>query len=159
MKLNSIINLKKHPINNEEYLNDCLQNLRKKSVLVLENFITNESLLSIQKEASFLESSAFYCSQKHTVLLNKYNEKISKDDPLNIEVISDKGCVPHDLININSDLNKLYNSKEFKVFLTTVLNVKSIYPYKDNLSSINYNYYQNNQQLGWHFDNASFAIT
>ena len=91
--------------------------------------------------------------------MHYYNEKISKDDPLNIEVISDKGCVPHDLININSDLNKLYNSKEFKVFLTTVLNVKSIYPYKDNLSSINYNYYQNNQQLGWHFDNASFAIT
>ena len=22
---------------------------------------------------------------------------------------------------------------------------------------INYNYYQNTQQLGWHFDNASFA--
>ena len=27
------------------------------------------------------------------------------------------------------------------------------------MSSINYNYYQKNQQLGWHFDNASFAIT
>ena len=159
MKINSIINLKKHPINNEEYLNDCLQNLRKNSVLVLENFISNESLLSIQKEALSLQSSAFYCSQKHTVLLNKYNDKISKDDPLNIEVISDKGCVPHDLIHINSDLNKLYNSNDFKDFLTTVLGVNNIYPYKDNLSSINYNYYQNTQQLGWHFDNASFAIT
>ena len=29
----------------------------------------------------------------------------------------------------------------------------------DKLSSINYNYYEKNQQLGWHFDNASFAIT
>ena len=34
-----------------------------------------------------------------------------------------------------------------------------MYPYSDTLSSINYNYYQNTQQLGWHFDNASFAIT
>ena len=33
------------------------------------------------------------------------------------------------------------------------------FPYDDTLSSINYNYYQNTQQLGWHFDNASFAIT
>ena len=29
----------------------------------------------------------------------------------------------------------------------------------DKLSSINLNYYQKGQQLGWHFDNASFAIT
>ena len=34
-----------------------------------------------------------------------------------------------------------------------------MYPYSDTLSSINYNYYQKTQQLGWHFDNASFAIT
>ena len=44
-------------------------------------------------------------------------------------------------------------------FLETVLSVRKIYPYKDSLSSINYNYYEKNQQLGWHFDNASFAIT
>ena len=40
-----------------------------------------------------------------------------------------------------------------------MLDIKNIFPYTDTLSSINYNYYQNKQQLGWHFDNASFAIT
>ena len=35
----------------------------------------------------------------------------------------------------------------------------NIFPYADSLSSINLNYYQKGQQLGWHFDNASFAIT
>ena len=44
-------------------------------------------------------------------------------------------------------------------FIKKVLKVKNIYPYKDSLSCINYNYYEKNQQLGWHFDNASFAIT
>ena len=43
--------------------------------------------------------------------------------------------------------------------MQVVLGVKKIYPYTDNLSSINYNYYEKNQQLGWHFDDASFAIT
>ena len=74
-------------------------------------------------------------------------------------MISDKGCVPHDLIPKNSLLNSLYKSIEFKKFLTKILEVKQIYPYKDKLSSINYNYYEKTQQLGWHFDNASFAIT
>jgi len=58
-----------------------------------------------------------------------------------------------------SNLCKLYSSDEFKFFLQKVLGVEKIYPYKDLLSSINFNYYEKNQQLGWHFDNASFAIT
>ena len=72
---------------------------------------------------------------------------------------SDKGCVPHDLIEKNSDLNILYQSDIFKNFIIKVLDLKTIYPYVDKLSSVNLNYYQKGQQLGWHFDNASFAIT
>jgi hypothetical protein len=53
----------------------------------------------------------------------------------------------------------LYNSDIFKYFIRNVLNLDNIFPYADNLSSINLNYYQKGQQLGWHFDNASFAIT
>ena len=157
--INTIINLEDHPIENKEYRNYCFETLRKKSVLTLENFLNQECLYSIQQEALSLEVKAFYCSQKHTVLLNQYDENIEKDDPLNIEVISDKGCVPHDLIEPNSQLNLLYRSSKFKNFLISVLGIKNIFPYRDTLSSINYNYYQNKQQLGWHFDNASFAIT
>ena len=157
--INTIINLEDHPIENKEYRNYCFEILRKKSVLTLENFLNQECLYSIQKEAQLLAGKAFYCSQKHTVLLNQYNESIDREDPLNIEVISDKGCIPHDLIEPNSQLNLLYHSSNFKNFLISVLDIKNIFPYTDTLSSINYNYYQNKQQLGWHFDNASFAIT
>ena len=157
--INTIINLKDHPIENKEYINYCYKTLRKKSVLTLENFLNQESLYLIQQEALLLEVKAFYCIQKHTVLFNKYDENIDNEDPLNIEVISNKGCVPHDLIEPNSQLNLLYHSLKFKNFLISVLGIKNIFPYKDNLSSINYNYYKNKQQLGWHFDNASFAIT
>ena len=92
-------------------------------------------------------------------MLNKKNNDLDINDPCNIEVKSDKGCVPHDLIPPESDLSKLYNSSDFIQFLETVLGIDKIYPYKDTLSSINYNYYEKDQQLGWHFDNASFAIT
>ena len=33
------------------------------------------------------------------------------------------------------------------------------YPYADSLSSINLHYASQGQELGWHFDNSSFAIT
>ena len=34
-----------------------------------------------------------------------------------------------------------------------------MYPYEDPLSSINIHYASEGQELGWHFDNSSFAIT
>ena len=158
--LNQIVNLDLHPINqSEKYLKVCKNKLRKESVLQLNNFLSSKSLKDIQKEANDLHSKAFYCSQNHTILLTKKNINISKDDPCNIEVKSDKGCVPHDLIPSNSNLRTLYNSNDFIKFIETILDLKKIYPYTDTLSSINYNYYEKKQQLGWHFDNASFAIT
>ena len=158
--MNQIINLKLHPINSSnKYLNFCRDKLKKESVLQLNNFLLPNALKNIQKEATLLHPKAYYCAQKHTILLNKKNNKLKKDDPCNIEVKSDKGCVPHDMIPKDSNLNALYHSKNFREFLEKILEVEKIYPYKDSLSSINYNYYEKNQQLGWHFDNASFAIT
>ena len=159
-KISKIINLSKHPINDLiKFSTLCKNEIQKNSILVLKDFLNSSALENLQKESKTLHQKAFYCSQKHTVLLNKKNNKIDKLDPCNIEVVSDKGCVPHDLIPENSDLCNLYNSADFKKFLETVLDIDKIYPYKDTLSSINYNYYEKDQQLGWHFDNASFAIT
>ena len=157
--INTIIDYKKHPINDLEYIKECNSLIKKNSLLVLENFLTKNSLLNILNEAKKLEGQAYYCQQQHTILLSKQADDIDKNDPLNRLMISDKGCVPHDLINKNSDLNILYESEIFKSFIKNVLNLNNIFPYIDNLSSINLNYYQKGQQLGWHFDNASFAIT
>ena len=157
--INSIIDLSKHPIGDNKYINNCNSLIKKNSLLVLEDFLSKKSLNNILNEAKKLESKAFYCEQQHTILLSKQSDSINKNDPLNTLMTSDKGCVPHDLISQSSELNTLYNSDIFKSFIRKVLNLDKIFPYADNLSSINLNYYQKGQQLGWHFDNASFAIT
>ena len=158
--IDTIVNFNKYPINDHKFITNCKEFLKMNSLLILENFLSKNSLKLILNEKKLLEEKAFYCQQKHTVLLNKQTDTIiDKKDPLNQLMTSDKGCVPHDLINQNSDLNILYNSKIFKNFIKKVLNLDFIFPYVDNLSSINLNYYKKGQQLGWHFDNASFAIT
>ena len=157
--ISEIVNLNQHPINDKDYVNECNLSIKKNSLLILENFLSKNSFDFILKEAKILENKAFYCNQKHTILLNKKVEDLNVNDPLNKLMTSDKGCVPHDLISKKSDLNILYNSINFKNFIKKVLNLKNIFPYVDKLSSINLNYYQKGQQLGWHFDNASFAIT
>ena len=158
--IDKIVNLKKHPINSSNsYIIECRKKLNEEYVLKLDNFLSKKAILNIEIEAENLKDQAYYCSQFHTILLNKKNKNLNSKDPCNIEVKSDKGCVPHDIIPKKSYLNTLYNSIEFRNFIKNVLNLNKIYPYKDSLSSINYNYYERTQQLGWHFDNASFAIT
>ena len=157
--ISSIVDYNNHPIEDIKYIKNCNSLIKKNSLLVLKNFLSKKSLDNILNEAKDLEDKAFYCQQQHTVLLSKQLDSIDKNDPLNILMTSDKGCVPHDLLSKSSDLNILYNSDIFKSFIRKVLNLEKIYPYADNLSSINLNYYQKGQQLGWHFDNASFAIT
>ena len=56
-------------------------------------------------------------------------------------------------------LRALYDSPLFKDFLCGVLGERSLHPYADPLSSINIHYAKTGQELGWHFDNSSFAIT
>ncbi len=157
--LEEIVNYDEYPLNNYNFIKSCKKEIIDKSILVLHNFLTKDCLNELVLEALDLEKKAFYCSQNHTILLGKHDNNSDIKDPLNIEVKSDKGCVPHDLVAKNSKLNKLYKSQIFKNFLKEVLTLTNLYPYADKLSSINYNYYQKSQQLGWHFDNASFAIT
>ena len=156
----NIIDVQRHPIEDlNSYVSGCREELLKNSILILNNFLTNEALLELQHEANALQKDAFYCSQNHNVLLAEKNWLLKDDHPCNVAVVSDKGCVPHDLIPTHSHLRAIYTSEIFKSFIQSVLSVDTIYPYADSLSSINYNYYQKSQQLGWHFDNASFAIT
>ena len=89
---NKIINLDKHPINSNHYLDTCKKKLKDKSVLQLDDFLSSESLKNIQKEANALHSKAYYCSQNHTILLTKkkrsnscnilqhYNHRICSDE-------------------------------------------------------------------------------
>ena len=158
-QLQDIVDVERHPIDVSSYATRCKRELQKKSILVLNNFLTKKALIKLQREAHSLHDKAFYCSQKHNVLLTEKNTQLDDNHPCNIEVISDKGCVPYDSIPHDSYLKTIYNASVFQSFVQSVLSLDKIHPYADTLSSINYNYYEEKQQLGWHFDNASFALT
>ena len=158
--LRTIIDFQRHPIDDlNSYARHCRSELQKNFILILNNFLTKEALVKLQHEAQALHDKAFYCSQNHNIFLTEKNTRLDDSHPCNIEIISNKGCVPHDLIPHDSHLRIIYNSAVFQSFIQSVLSLDKIHPYADTLSSINYNYYEKNQQLGWHFDNASFAIT
>jgi len=102
---------------------------------------------------------AYYKKSAHNVYLATNDSDYAAEHPRNRCVTSSKGCITTDQIPATSALHTLYNNESFKQFLCTVLKEPELHEYADPLSSINLHYAQDGQELGWHFDNSSFAIT
>ena len=125
---------------------------------VMENFLKDDSLEYLQFESRELRHLAYFCHQNHNAYLLEPDPDLPDGHIRNLDQTSDKGCVTHDQIPVNSPLRTLYEWPGFRSFLEAILG-DSIFPYTDSLSSININYFERGQQLGWHYDNASFAVT
>jgi len=159
MLLNQIIELSDYPITDQEFTNSCKQRLDSDGALVLPNFLSDIAIKQIIAEGEQQQNLAFYSTNKHNVYLREPDPDYPMDHARNQLVESSKGCITDDQISSASPLRTLYDSALFKQFLATVLSEQQLYNYADPLSSINLHYASADQELGWHFDESSFAIT
>ena len=159
LSLNAIVNLNKYPLDKSSFINQCKSTIDAEGCIVLPDFLRKDSIKQLIKESRQNQYKAFYCEQKHSVYIAPLDESLPVDHPYNRQVISSKGCITDDQLEDNSDLKSLYRSELFRDFIAEVVGEKYLYEYADNLSSINIHYAAESQELGWHFDNSSFAIT
>ena len=158
-ELFDIVNYKRHPLDDLTFREQCKALLNYDGSLVLENFLLPSAISFVLEEALAKEKLAYFCINEHNVYLTTQNSGFPAEHPQNITVNSSKGCITDDQVSINSPLRILYRSNEFQSFLCSVLGEQALYEYEDPLSSINIHYAKEGQELGWHFDNSSFAIT
>ncbi|MBK0097167.1 2OG-Fe(II) oxygenase [Erwinia sp. S63] len=157
--MTALIRFDLHPLADADWRRECRQQLNQHGALVLRQFLQPDALQSIIAEGDAQRHLAYHTLSKHNVYLMKKDEAFDADHPRNRDVISTKGCITDDVIAAESPLRQLYNDELFKSFLCDVLGETALYPYADPLSSINLHYAPDGQELGWHFDNSSFAIT
>ncbi|MFA3779035.1 2OG-Fe(II) oxygenase [Yersinia sp. 1652 StPb PI] len=158
-QLSEIINMEANPINDVMFITQCKNTLETYGALVLSGFLQPRALSSIKQEGVSHKHRAYYAANQHNVYLTKADPAFPADHPRNRLVTSSKGCITDEEIPTDSALRTLYNAQDFQDFLCAVLDEKQLYPYADSLSSINLHYASQGQELGWHFDNSSFAIT
>jgi alkylated DNA repair dioxygenase AlkB len=157
--MTALIRFDLHPLADADWRRECREQLNQHGALVLRQFLQPDALQSIIAEGNAQRHLAYHTLSKHNVYLMKKDETYDADHPRNRDVISTKGCITDDVIAAESPLRQLYNDELFKSFLCDVLGETALYPYADPLSSINLHYAPDGQELGWHFDNSSFAIT
>ena len=157
--LADVINLELYPLQNSDFRNDCKRTLDENGALVLGNFLKPSAIASIQNEGDEKQHLAYYTVNNHNIYLKPSDPAYPVDHSRNREVSSSKGCITTDQISADSALRKLYDDPAFREFLCAVLNENELHEYADAVSSVNLHYASEGQELGWHFDNSSFAIT
>ena len=159
MELDRIIDLKAYPLEDPAFRARCREAINKDGVLVMPGFMSPDAVESVRAEGSANRNKAYFCSQSHSVYLSAPDPAFPADHARNRPVVSSKGCITDDQIPSDSALRALYNAALFREFLCEVLGEDQLHDYADPLSSINIHYAETGQELGWHFDNSSFAIT
>ena len=157
--LANIIDLDQCPLKDENFRTECKRTLDENGVLVLRNFLKPAAIESIQRDGETNRHLAYYAAANHNIYLKPPDPQYPAEHPRNREVASSKGCITTDQIPDESLLRTLYHSPTFREFLCAVLGEVALHEYADPLSSINLHYASKGQELGWHFDHSSFAIT
>jgi hypothetical protein len=159
MTLDQIIDLDRFPISDPGFQTKCRDAFDESGIFVMADFVRPEVIDQIRAEGEARRSDVYSKAEQHTVYLSAQDPAFSADHPRNRLVLSTKGCLTDDQIPETSPLRALYNAPAFREFLCAVLGEKALYDYADPLSSINLHFHEDGQELGWHFDNSSFAIT
>ncbi len=159
MHIAEIVDLDAYPLNDLAFLDRCNATLNEVGVLVLADFIRPDALSVLVTESIAGQDQAYFCAQDHSVYLTPHNPAYPADHPANKQVVSSKGCICDDVISPTSPLRTLNDDPSFCDFIKHATGETALYPYADPLSSINIHYANRGQELGWHFDNSSFATT
>ena len=157
--INKWVNLETCPLDSIDFANQCRQKLSEEGVLLIPQFLQSEALKQTIKEAEAQTHLAYFTKKTHNVYLSEPDASLPETHVFNRQVKSSKGCITTDQIKSESGLHVIYNNSLFKKFIAHVVQEESIYPYADSLSGINIHYASEGEELGWHFDNSSFAIT
>lgn len=126
---------------------------------VLEGFLRADAARQALDAVSGLLGDAFYCEKRHNPYLDPQDPAFPGDHPRNRPQVSDVGALADDQIPHDTLLQRLYRWPTLRAFLAAVLQVPELHPYADPLGSLNLNVFRPGQQLGWHFDNADWAVT
>ncbi len=154
-----LIDHMRHPIDDETYAERCRHRLDRDGALVLSGFFAADAVDRAVAESTHREAEAFYADSTHNVYLTPPDPDLEPTHPYNRQVASTKGLLADDQIPATSPLRELYDDEAFRHFLCRVLELEAIHPYADDLSSINVHFAPDGRELGWHFDNSSFAVT
>ena len=158
MNIQDIVDLQTHRLEDQSWRVAKRDELRAKGAVPLRGFLNEWALEILQEQAANGLGQAYFNPQRHNIYLTPKDEAFADNHIRNHLVESSKGCITDDQIEAKSPLKILYHHPLFQSALCTILEEDGLFAYADSLSSVNIHYARKGEELGWHFDNSSFAL-
>lgn len=163
--LPSIVDLGRYPIHDTgtdtglHLRATCVRRFREDGLCILPNFLRSEAVQFILSELVEHTHNVYVSATLSTVYLRPGDRSFPSDHPMHAEQLTRLGTLANDQFFPQSMLRRLYESTIFRRFLAGVIGVPRLHNYADPLTSLNVLVSQDGDQLGWHFDEADYAIT
>ena len=157
--LDRFINPQACPLDDRSFIAACRDRLNQAGVVTIPGFLQPRAIADLVAEAEAAAADAFFTSSTHNVYLTPPDPSRAPEHVFNRQITSSKGCITTDQVPAESGLHVIYDSAAFRAFIAEIVGETALHAYADPLSSINVHYAAAGQELGWHFDNSSFAVT
>ena len=163
--IGDVIDLGRYPIADPNatparlLIQDCRSQLKARGACQLEGFMRPEAVEAVLREASTLEGLAHRTEATHNVYFAEDQPGLPADDPRRLRVRSAKRALGWHQIGSRSPLRLLYEWDGLTEFIRAAVELPVLYRDADPVGACSVMFYDEGDELGWHFDNSEFAVT
>ena len=163
--IGDVIDLGRYPIAEPDatparsLIQHCRSQLKARGACQLQGFMRPEAVAAVLREASTREGLAHRTEATHNAYFSKDKPALAADDPRRLQVRSAKRAIGWNQIGSQSPLRLLYEWDGLTEFIRAAVELPVLYRDADPVGACSIMFYDERDELGWHFDNSEFAVT
>lgn len=164
LDITEIVDFGRYPIGEfgrpgSRVVEQCQAELAADGASQLDGFMRPAATQAVLEEAHTLAGKAFRTDAIHNAYFTELTTGIPGHDPRGVQLHSSKRALGFKYCSAGSPLRTLYEWDGLVAFLKDVLELPDLYRDADPLGACSVMFYDENDELGWHFDNSEFAVT
>lgn len=138
---------------------DARRQFHETGVCIFDGFLRTEAVEAVLSEIDLCVDQAYVGTTSSTVYLEPGSKLWPPGDPRRVEEITTVGTLAEDQLSSDSWLRRLHGAAAFQGFIGDIVGSSRLYGYTDGLTSVNVLVFKRGHRLGWHFDEAEYAVT
>ena len=136
------------------------QQLRERGSAELPGFLTPSAVQLFTEDATYVSNRAYRSEGMGTPYLETPDDgQWPASHPRRLQSRSRVSAVGYDLIPLTSPLRLLYEDEDVRRFLEAILDVPVLFRYADPFGALNLSVMDEDDELGWHFDQTDFVVS
>jgi hypothetical protein len=164
LDISEIVDFERYPIGRggrfgSQVVDRCRSELAKDGACQLDGFMRPAAARVVLDEAEALSGKAFRTDAAHNAYFTEVIAGAGQDDPRGVSLHSSKRALGYKYCGASSPLRILYEWDGLLTFLKDVLGLTHLYRDADPVGACSVMFYDEGDELGWHFDNSEFAVT